>query len=159
MARLSDLTDRTAVESALREFRATGRDAFLVDYGFDRSRDYFIRVGDELFDSKPILAAAFGAQYPARGPLSPTDFSGGNASTARALRRLGFEVVTRVELDPPNPGDEFDSRTDIYERYGGDRIAGIVRFPGDDIVNVFSDAEGPYADDPPHLTRSFGYRG
>lgn len=60
---------------------------------------------------------------------------------------------------PPTLGDEFDSRTSIYERFGGDKMAGIVRFPGDPTVNLFADASGPYTDDPPTLTEPFGYRG
>ena len=69
-------------------------------------------------------------------------------AAVRALRRLGFEVVTRAQLDPPQLGDEYESRTGIYERYGGDKVAGVSRLPGDDVVNVFSDADGPYADAP-----------
>lgn len=116
-------------------------------------------MGDDIFDSKPILAVAYGKQHPQLGPLSPSDFSGGSASTVRALARLGFDVVTRAQLDPPNPGDEFESRTAIYGAFGGDRVSGIVRFPGEEIVNLFADAQGPYADDPPQLTGAFGYRG
>jgi 5-methylcytosine-specific restriction protein A len=56
-------------------------------------------------------------------------------------------------------GEEHADRTAIYEAYGGDKVAGVIRFPGDDVVNVFSDADGPYADDPPTLTEPFGYRG
>lgn len=59
----------------------------------------------------------------------------------------------------PVLGEEFDSRTAIHDRFGGDMMAGIVRFPGDPTVNLFSDATGPYTDDPPTLTEPFGYRG
>ena len=112
-----------------------------------------------LCDSKPILAVAYRNQYPERGLLRVQDFSGGTGGAVRALRRLGFDTVTRAQLQPPALGTEYDNRTQIYEAYGGDRVAGIIRFPGEDIVNVFSDADGPYADDPPTLTEPFGYRG
>lgn len=159
MPRLSELTSRAAVEESLTEFRATGRQTFLETYGFQPSRDFFIRVEEELFDSKPVIAVAYGKQFPDRGPLAATSFSGGVGGTVRALRRLGFDVVTRANLSPPRIGDEHSSRTAIYETFGGDRVAGIIRFPGEAVVNVFSDADGPYADEPPTLASEFGYRG
>jgi 5-methylcytosine-specific restriction protein A len=159
MARLSELTDPSAVEQALVEFRELGRERFLGLYGLERSRDYFVRFDGQLFDSKPILAVAFRTQHPEHGLLRVGDFSGGIAEAVRALKRLGFETITRAQLHPPALGEEHANRTEIYERYGGDKVAGIIRFPGDEVVNVFSDAEGPYADDPPTLSAPFGYRG
>lgn len=159
MARLSALTDRQAVLDALDEFRQMGRSAFLQAHGFDESRDYFLRAGGELFDTKPVVAAAMAIQHPNDPKLSSGSFSGGSAGAVRALERLKFEVVTRAQLAPPQLGAEFNDRTAVYHAYGGDKVAGVIRFPGEDIVNVFSDANGPYADDPPTLTESFGYRG
>jgi 5-methylcytosine-specific restriction protein A len=159
VASLSDLTDRSAVERALEEFLELGRDRFLARHGLERSRDYFVWFREELCDSKPVLAVAFRNQHPEQGLLRVRDFSGGMGGAVQALRRLGFETVTRAQLHPPVLGEVHANRTEIYEAYGGDRVAGIIRFPGEDIVNVFSDAEGPYADDPPTLTESFGYRG
>lgn len=159
MAGLSDLTLPGAVEEAIAEFRLLGRTAFLGKYGFDESRDYFLRAAGELFDSKPIVAAAFGYEHPRLGPLAPGDFSGGANGAVRALRRLGFEVVTPAQITPPKLGQEFPTRTDIYKAFGGNKQAGIMRFPGEHVVNVFSDAAGPYADEPPTLTEQFGYRG
>ena len=157
--RLSEITDPAAVEAALAEFRDLGRESFLKKYGLDKARDYFILDGQDLFDSKPILSLAYSYQHPSRGLLSVTSFSGGADAAVRALTRLGYRSVTRAELDPPRLGTTFSSRTQIFEAYGGDKIPGIVRFPGDDIINVFSDANGPYSDDAPSLTESFGYRG
>lgn len=159
MARLSDLTQPDAVDQAIAEFRSLGRTAFLRKYGFDESRDYFLRTAGELFDSKPIVAAAFGYEHLRLGPLAPAGFSGGTNGAVRTLRRLGFEVVTPAQIAPPKLGQEFLSRTDIYRAFGGNKQAGIMRFPGEDVVNVFSDAAGPYADEPPTLTEQFGYRG
>jgi len=101
----------------------------------------------------------FGYQHPEHGLLSVREFNGGTSGAVRALRRLGFETVTRVQHRPPSLGEEHANRTAVYEAYGGDKIAGIMRFPVDSVVNVFSDAEGPYADAPPTLTEPFGYRG
>jgi 5-methylcytosine-specific restriction protein A len=159
VATLSELTDRAAVERALAEFRELGRERFLRRYYLERSRDYFVWVDGEPVDSKPILAVAFGYQHPQHGLLSVRDFSGGTGGAVRALRRLGFDAVTRAQVHPPTLGEEYADRTTVYEAYGGDRVAGIIRFPGDEVVNVFSDAEGPYADDPPTLGEPFGYRG
>jgi hypothetical protein len=39
---LSELTSKEAVEAALDEFDALGRDGFLAKYGFGRSRRYFV---------------------------------------------------------------------------------------------------------------------
>lgn len=159
MPSLSELTDPQAVLDTIARFRTLGRDQFLSEHGFDRSRDYFVREGGELFDSKPLLAVAYAVQYPDRGILDVKGFSGGTGGAVRALNRLGFEVVTRAQLSPPRRGDTYGSRTDIYETYGGDKVAGIIRFPGDMVVNIFSDTNGPYADDPPTLTQPFEYRG
>lgn len=159
MARLADLSDPSAVNDSLDEFRASGRAAFLAKYGFDQSRDYFLVVGEELLDSKPVVAAAYGYQFPEKGPLTASQFSGGVVGAVRALGRLGFQVESRATLRPPALGDEYESRSAIWEEYGGDKMAGIVRLPGDPTVNVFSDAAGPYSDDPPTPSESFGYRG
>jgi 5-methylcytosine-specific restriction protein A len=159
MARLSELTDRSAVDSAVAEFQRIGRNAFLEKYGFAESRAYFANIDDELIDSKPLVAAIWAHQYPERPPLAAEDFSGGPANTGRALKRLGVPLVTQAQLNPPRLGDSYPDRTAIYNEYGGNKQAGIIRFSGDDVVNVFSDAEGFYADDPPTLAEPFGYRG
>lgn len=159
MARLSELTNAAAVFEAVREFREVGRVAFVGQLGFEPSRDHFLLLGGELFDTKPIVARAFAIEHPEAAPLGPKSFSGGSAGAGRALERLGFEVVTRAQLHPPELGEEHADRTALYEKYGGDKIAGVIRLPGEDIINVFSDASGPYADDPPTLTEPFGYRG
>ncbi|GLY64186.1 HNH endonuclease signature motif containing protein [Amycolatopsis taiwanensis] len=68
-------------------------------------------------------------------------------------------VVTRARIDPPKRGDEYANRTEIAERFGGSKVPGIMRFPGNDIVNAFSDENGPYADEPPDPVQPFEYRG
>ena len=57
MAELSQLTDRGAVVSVVSEMQRLGRLPFLRQYGFDQSRDYFLRIDGELYDSKAIVAA------------------------------------------------------------------------------------------------------
>jgi 5-methylcytosine-specific restriction protein A len=159
VASLSLLDDPEAVVGAIEEFAALGRERFLQRYGFGPSREYFLRVDGVLIDTKPLVAAAFIRQFPDHDALLPSDFSGGSDGAAKALRRLGFEVVTRAQARPPVLGDSYASRTSLYEQYGGDKVAGIVTLPGDSTVNVFSDDDGPYEDDPPTLIAPFGYRG
>jgi len=88
--KLENLTQPTAVEKAMEEFRVLGRDAFIEKYGFRRSRDFFVVHEGRAYDSKPLAAAAHGHQ---RGfePLEPDDFSGGDP-VIRAFKRLGFHV-------------------------------------------------------------------
>ncbi len=92
---LSKLKDPEAVLAALREFDHLGRTAFLAKYKFGKSREYMLR--DErtvnLYDSKAIVAAAYGHAFPDEGPLRWDNFSGGEATVERKLNDLGFEVV------------------------------------------------------------------
>ena len=104
---LSDLTSRDAVNRALDEFDRLGRDAFLSKYGFGKAREYFVRRGNQLYDSKAIVGAAFGHQYPEHGPLRAGDFSGGEATVQAKLNELGFEVVV-VSTTPAEPAGAAD---------------------------------------------------
>jgi hypothetical protein len=92
---LSDLTDPAAVNAAMDEFDRLGRDEFLRKYGFGPSRTYFLRRDDKYYDSKAIVGAAHGFQYPEKGQLGSDDFSGGENTVRPLLERLGFSVETR----------------------------------------------------------------
>jgi hypothetical protein len=94
-AELSRLQSPASVQAALDEFARLGRTAFLARYGFGKSRDFLVRDprSGQLCDSKAIVGAAFGHQFPQEGPLGPSEFSGGEATVAPKLQRLGFEVV------------------------------------------------------------------
>jgi hypothetical protein len=88
------LTDVTAVEAAVGEYDRIGRTAFLEKYGFGRAREFMLRMpSGALYDSKAIVGAAFGYQYPDQGPLSANAFSGGEATVERKLIDLGFDVI------------------------------------------------------------------
>jgi hypothetical protein len=93
---LRDLNSAEAVRSAMREFTRLGRTEFLRKYGFGRARTYMLRDPDtgDLFDSKAIVGAAYGFQFPDRGPLRAEDYSGGEETVERKLTELGFEVIT-----------------------------------------------------------------
>jgi hypothetical protein len=94
-AELSRLQSPAAVQAALDEFVRLGRTAFLGRYGYGKSRDFLVRdpKTGEFCDSKAIVGAAFGIQFPEEGPLLPADFSGGEATVVPTLQNLGFEVV------------------------------------------------------------------
>jgi putative restriction endonuclease len=89
---LADLSSRTAVLAAVREFDQLGRDGFLGQYGFGRARQYFLEIDGKLYDSKAIVGAAHGYEFPDEGPLGWDDFSGGEYTVQRKLEELGFSV-------------------------------------------------------------------
>jgi hypothetical protein len=95
VAELARLQSPAAVQTAMDEFVRIGRTAFLARYGYGKSRDFMVRDAQtgQLCDSKAIVGAAYGYQFPAEGPLKPGDFSGGEATVVPRLQRLGFEVV------------------------------------------------------------------
>jgi len=90
---LSQITSRQAILDAVAEFDQIGREAFLKKYGFARSRRYFLDYNRRLYDSKPILGAAYAYQYPGEEPLGPYDFHGGADSVKPKLEKLGFKVL------------------------------------------------------------------
>jgi MoxR-like ATPase len=96
---IRDISAPEAVEAALQEFDERGRDAFLRKYGFHRARRFLIERNGRLYDSKAILGAAHGYQFPEQGPLLPDEFSGGEATTARKLRELGLTVVATDQVN------------------------------------------------------------
>lgn len=102
MKKLADLTDPAAVRAAMVEFNDLGRDPFLAKYGFKPAKRYFLLHKGQRYDSKAIVAAAVGIQFPADGPLRAEDFSGGEATVRTRLQRLGFEVEV-LEAAKRNP--------------------------------------------------------
>lgn len=114
---LSDLTTE-AVEQAIQQFDQMGREAFLAHYGFKPARAYFVRQHGTDYDSKAIAGAAHGFLLGEK-PLRAADFSGGDATVASVLQRLGFEIVTTTEPkgSPKNPTwsrDELILALDLY---------------------------------------------
>ena len=87
---LSEIT-RDAVLDAIGEYDHLGQDAFLERYGFDRARQYLLVHDGKRYDSKAIVGAAHGF-LPEERPLTAGEFSGGEATVGRLLRRLGFTV-------------------------------------------------------------------
>lgn len=91
---LASLNDRAAVISAVQEFDEVGRTNFLRKYGFAPARSYFLVLYGRFYDSKAIVAAAHGYQFPQQGPLASIDFSGGERTVRAKLEALGFSVAS-----------------------------------------------------------------
>jgi hypothetical protein len=89
---LSNMKSKDAILKAMKEFDNIGRTAFLIKYGFGKSKEYFLDFEGKLYDSKAIIGAAHGYEFPEQGPLSSNDFSGGNASVKPKLEAFGFSV-------------------------------------------------------------------
>ena len=118
---LRDLTDPAAVRSAVAEFDWKGREAFLAEYGFSPARSFYLHVDGRDYDSKAIAGVAHGYQFPEQGSLRSDDFSGGEATVARILRGLGFDVSNSPagsRRNPPWAVDELVLALDLYLRCG-----------------------------------------
>ena len=89
---VADITSREAVLQAIAEFDLIGRNAFLEKYGFGRSKAFWIVYEGNRYDSKAIAGAAYGYEFPDRGPLPNDTFSGGEQGVADTLRALGFSI-------------------------------------------------------------------
>src|SRR5262245_19523249 len=98
---LSELTDRAAVLSAMQEHDAVGQAAFLEKYGYAPARRFRLVYDGKSYDSKAIAGVAFKYQFPDRGPLEHSEFSGGEASVVPLLEGLGFKVQTIGETAEP----------------------------------------------------------
>jgi 5-methylcytosine-specific restriction protein A len=112
---LSEIT-RDAVLKAIGEYDGLGQDAFLEHYGFDRARQYLLVHDGKRYDSKAIVGAAHGF-LPQERSLTASEFSGGGATVARLLRRLGFTVQVGEALT----GDRLVrllSKLQVYRRDG-----------------------------------------
>jgi 5-methylcytosine-specific restriction endonuclease McrA len=83
-----------AILKAIAEYDHRGPDDFLRHHGFHPARDYFLIHDGKHYDSKAIVGVAYGYQL-GTTPLRAADFSGGEATVARLLRRLGFVVQVR----------------------------------------------------------------
>jgi hypothetical protein len=140
---LADLSSARAVEQAVEEFDRLGRDAFLAKYGFGRAREYFLELNGKRYDSKAIVGAAHGVQFPSAGPLRAADFSGGEATVQAKLEELGFTVLASApSTDDTAPGHELLSKEfhqrmiDIYKaakaeaRYNASRFLAMVNEHG-----------------------------
>ena len=61
---LSNIRSPESVIKAIIEFDLLGRDAFLTKYGFDKAREYYLFHDGKYYDSKAIIAVAYGIENP-----------------------------------------------------------------------------------------------
>ena len=146
---LSEIRSRSSVLSAIAQYDEIGREAFLAKYGFGEARRYFLIHNGHRYDSKAILGAAHGFEFPDLGPLERGDFSGGEATVQRKLEELGFDVEVLATdregedgggtsgLHPISEGHELDATFSIevlhddisliFEARGGTRGSASAR--------------------------------
>jgi hypothetical protein len=93
-----DIADPNAVVMAIKEFDSFNNpDDFLQKYGFGPATSYLLHFQGNDYPPRAILAVAHKFQFPEIGPLANSEFSGGEATTNKALRDLGFEVRDAAE--------------------------------------------------------------
>jgi len=92
MATLKNISHQ-AVLQAVTEFDNLGREAFLKRYDFEMATDDFLLLNGSRYDSKAIMGAAHGYEFPSVGPLSHKVFSGGKDTVGTKLRSLGFAIT------------------------------------------------------------------
>jgi 5-methylcytosine-specific restriction protein A len=68
-------------------------------------------------------------------------------------------ITERGPQDPPLIGERFKNRHAIWKGYGGQKYQGAAIFPGENYLNIFSDADGPYPDFINDETGVIEYRG
>lgn len=89
---LGDISDPQAIIQAIAEYDRLGQSAFLERYGYHPAREYVLVFGERRYDSKAVVGAAHGFQFPEAGPLRSSDFSGGRETVQKKLAELGFKV-------------------------------------------------------------------
>jgi hypothetical protein len=133
--RIAQLTSRDAVEQALNEFDLIGQEAFLRKYGFGKSNRFFLVRNGRRYDSKAIVGAALGYQFPEHGAIDHSAFGGGEQTVQVVLKSLWYEieVVPRksVNSDLELNQEAFDRMAERFVAYCGD-------------FGTFEDREGVY---------------
>jgi MoxR-like ATPase len=118
---------RESVLKAISEFDGLGREEFLLKHGFKHAKWWFLVHDGKLYDTKAIygVAVAFENEL----PRAFREFSGGEQTVVRQLRKLGFEVRNSpggqgngASVDPVDrQAWIFQSNPQLYD------IAGAVR--------------------------------
>ncbi len=89
MPLIADLTDKTAVLGAIKEYDGVGRDAFLEKYGYGPAKTWYLLHAGQQYESKAIAGVAIRLQH----GQPPDRLHGGMSGVVPCLRRLGFSVV------------------------------------------------------------------
>ena len=114
---LSDIRKPRSVLKAVAEFDRLGRDTFLRKYGFRRSRGYFLKIGDQTYDTPgPLRIKAVMKADGARMSIREATIDGkalkarvaASLDSSRAIKRFDVDVEL-IEADlnaylPPQMG-------------------------------------------------------
>lgn len=126
---------REAVEAAIAECDAIGREAFRKRYGFKKSRDYVLLANGEEYDSKAIVAVAHKfLPEPAR-PLAYNELSGGLSDAAQRLIEAGFEVA-KPNANPHDVAWSWEEHVLALELYLADPTVGKGSQPIQDLSQL-----------------------
>lgn len=68
-------------------------------------------------------------------------------------------MVQKKRAIPPQLGEKFRDRKEIWNLFGGQYQQGVMKFPGEDYVNIFFKEDGPYPDEIDAETGVIEYRG
>ena len=120
---MAALTSADAVQQALDEYDASGRDAFLAKYGYGPAKRYFVERDGKLYDSKAIYGVAVGYEHPDRGYMRNNEFSGGEGMVVPQLEGLGFTIRDTREGETGGASAE-----DLAEAFEAFRASEVERF-------------------------------
>jgi putative restriction endonuclease len=115
---IADLTDRNAVLLAIAECEKLGQPEFLERYRYGPARSYLLHHDGKTYDSKAIAGVAYMYEHPGT-TVTSADFSGGEATVARTLRQLGFDVRSGDQPET-TPKDELDRRATLWQTILGE---------------------------------------
>jgi 5-methylcytosine-specific restriction protein A len=90
-----DITSSNAVLKAIKECKNLGEAKFLEKYGFGKPLSYFLEFENTLYPSKAVMGVAHKYQFPSKGSLEWSDFSGGEKTVRKKLEKMGFKVIRR----------------------------------------------------------------
>lgn len=114
---------RAAVLRAIEECESLGPDRFRDKYGFGRALKYRVIHEGKSYDSKAIYGVAYGYAHPDAGPLLTNDFTGGEWSVVRPLKKLGFVIaVGDEEAQDDDPLTAGSTATDGRLRSGFETV-------------------------------------
>lgn len=108
---ISEIKNHNSILEAIKEYNILGEDGFLSKYGFGKSRSYFLKYNNCLYDSKAIVGVAYGIEFPTEGYLKSEEFSGGFNTVQKLLEQLGFEVVV---FSSSNSKSQYDFHIGIF---------------------------------------------
>ena len=72
---------------------------------------------------------------------------------------MGNDEAPNRRAFPPQIGEKFKDRKEIWNLFGGQYQQGVMKFPSEEFVNIFFKEDGPYPDEIDSETGTIEYRG